>query len=200
MSFRIEEKLLIDSRQIIDFENFLLKKEAKELFPPRKIKSLYFENSNEEMYKDSLEGIVPRKKIRVRNYPNSNDLSFYLEIKISSVEGRYKTRKLMNKNEFEKIKKLGIYDKQYGTCRPVIYVTYNRNYYKLNDIRICVDKNIEYTLFSGKKLYSENNTIVELKTAINKDSDDLIEIFPFKRTRFSKYCEGISNLNKGLKH
>ena len=67
--------------------------------------NLYFENSNDEMYKDSIEGILPRKKIRVRNYPESKNLSFYLEMKISSVEGRYKTSKVIEEHKFTEIKK-----------------------------------------------------------------------------------------------
>ena len=50
------------------------------------------------MYTDSIEGLTPRKKIRVRNYPTTQDANLYLEIKISSVEGRFKTRKIVDKN------------------------------------------------------------------------------------------------------
>ena len=89
MSFRIEEKLLINRKQILEFKDLLFKKHAKQLFPPRKIQSLYFENFKDEMYKDSLEGSLPRKKIRVRNYLHDKNTSLYLEMKISSVEGRY---------------------------------------------------------------------------------------------------------------
>ena len=95
MSFRIEEKLLINNLQIFQFKEFLFKNNAKILFPERKISSLYFDNSNAAMYKDSVEGTIPRKKIRIRNYPGSDDNSLYLEIKISSVEGRFKTRKII---------------------------------------------------------------------------------------------------------
>ena len=56
------------------------------------------------MYNDSIEGLTPRKKIRVRNYPNTQDNKMYLEIKISSVEGRFKTRKIINKNKFDHLK------------------------------------------------------------------------------------------------
>ena len=75
MSFRIEEKLLIHNNQLLEFKEFLFKKKAKQHYPQRKIKSLYFENFRDEMYSDSLEGTVPRKKIRVRNYPNSENSS-----------------------------------------------------------------------------------------------------------------------------
>ena len=43
------------------------------------------------MYLDSEDGCLPRKKIRVRTYPeNKNDSEYFFETKISSVEGRYK--------------------------------------------------------------------------------------------------------------
>ena len=81
MSFRIEEKLLIDKSQLIEFKEHLFKK-AKPIHKPRIVKSLYFENTNKEMYNDSIEGLLPRKKIRVRNYPETSDKAFYLENKI----------------------------------------------------------------------------------------------------------------------
>ena len=71
MSFRIEEKLSIDRNNIIEFKNYLVKKTAKQIYRRRKIESLYFENCNYDMYNDSLEGLTPRKKIRIRNYPDS---------------------------------------------------------------------------------------------------------------------------------
>ena len=194
MSFRVEEKLLINNNQLLEFKDYILKKKAKILYPTRQIQSLYFENFYEEMYKDSLEGTVPRKKIRVRNYPNNKNLSFYLETKISSAEGRYKTSRIIDKKEFDKFKKIGILDHQYGSCRPLIYVTYKREYYKLKDIRISIDENINYTLFSGRKLSPDINSIVELKAAWNVDKDEILNIFPFRRTRFSKYCNGFEKI------
>ena len=46
MSFRIEEKLYIKSEHLIDFKQFLIKRLAKQLYQPRLIKSLYFDNLN----------------------------------------------------------------------------------------------------------------------------------------------------------
>ena len=73
MSFRTEEKLYIRQENLIDFKKFIFNLSGKKIHKPRKIKSLYFDNSNLDMYNDSVEGIVPRKKIRIRNYPNSED-------------------------------------------------------------------------------------------------------------------------------
>ena len=50
------------------------------------------------MYIDSVEGTVPRKKIRVRNYPHDKNVFLYLEMKISSADGRYKTSNIIDKN------------------------------------------------------------------------------------------------------
>ena len=194
MSFRIEEKLLIDKNQIIDFKNFLLVNSAYQLFPPRKIQSLYFENFQNEMYEDSIEGLVPRKKIRVRNYPGDKKIHFNYEVKISSVEGRFKTSKVIDQGKFEYIKKMGIHDNQYGTCRPTINVLYDREYYKIKDVRISIDKNIEYYLYTGRFLGYDQNNIVELKASIKKDTDDLINNFPFQRIRFSKYCNAFERI------
>ena len=194
MSFRIEEKLKIDKERLVDFKSFLINKTAKQIYKPRKIQSLYFDNNNYEMYKDSLEGLTPRKKIRIRNYPDTSDKNLYLEIKISSVEGRFKTRKIIDKNKFFDFKKNGILDSQYGLCKPVLYVDYSREYLKTKDVRISLDTKINYSLFSGRNLGEDENLIVELKTSINKDIDELISEFPLQRTRFSKYCNGIEKI------
>ena len=194
MSFRIEEKLLIDTNKIIDFKSFLFKKDIKQIYEPRKIYSLYFDNQNYDMYNDSIEGLTPRKKIRVRNYPNTKDEKLYLEVKISSVEGRFKTREVLSKNKFNELKTTGILDSQYGICKPCLYVMYYREYFKINDVRISIDNNINYKLFDENIQKYVDSSIVEIKTSIKKNLDNLIKDFPFQRTRFSKYCNGVEKV------
>tara|TARA_B100001123_G_C14965861_1_gene889610 strand:- start:220 stop:804 length:585 start_codon:yes stop_codon:yes gene_type:complete len=194
MSFRIEEKLYIKPEHIIDFKEFLIKCSAKKIYHPRIIKSLYFDNLNFDMYTDSIEGLVPRKKIRIRNYPNESDKSFYMEKKISSVEGRYKTRNIINKEKVDYFKKFGIFDNQYGQCFPNLYVTYKREYSILDDTKISIDKEILYENYKTNIVYKDHKAIVEIKTSIKKNLDDLVKSFPFQRTRFSKYCDGIEKI------
>ena len=194
MSFRIEEKLLIDKNRIIDFKSFLANKTAKEVYEPRKIHSLYFDNLNYEMYSDSLEGLTPRKKIRVRNYPDTKDKNLYLEIKISSVEGRFKTREILDKNKFDDLKMTGILDSQYGLCKPCLCVTYDREYFKIDDVRISIDNNINYKLYPGNIYQRDLSCIVEVKTSIRKNLDKLVEDFPFQKNRFSKYCNAVEKI------
>ena len=144
MSFRIEEKLLFNPGQIFNLRKWLSKNEYSILYPKRKIRSLYFENSINQIFLDSEEGITPRKKIRLRTYSkkflNKNN-KFNYEIKISSMEGRYKSNKKIKK----KIDKIfnGIYDNQYGICFPVLNVVYDREYFIKNQSRITIDSNIK---------------------------------------------------------
>ena len=195
MSYRIEDKLFFKPENILQFKNFLKNKSAKKLYDNRIIRSLYFDNINLDMYRDSVEGSVPRKKIRIRHYPNSKDKNYYLEIKTSSVEGRYKTRKIIKKEDFESYKKNGIFDSNYGTCIPNFYVSYKREYVKIGDVRISIDEEISYENYLSNNIFFDNKLIVELKTSINKNLDDFIKDFPFQKIRFSKYCFAVENFN-----
>ena len=196
MSFRIEEKLYIKSEHLIDFKQFLIKHSAKPLYQPRLIKSLYFDNLNFNMYNDSIEGIVPRKKIRIREYPSGDDKNFYLEIKNSSVEGRFKTRTIVDNKKVAYYKKAGVFDSQYGICLPNFYVSYEREYSIIDDVRISIDKNLVYESYRTNNVYNDSKSIVEIKTSIKKNLDDLIELFPFQRIRFSKYCFAVESLKQ----
>ena len=194
MSFRIEEKLFIKKNYILDFKKYINSKLAIKIYEPRIIESLYFDNKNFQMYKDSLEGVTPRKKIRIRYYPSHKE-SLFLEKKVSSVEGRFKIRKNVDKKKYNFYKNMGIYDDQYGLCLPKIFVTYKREYLKVNDVRITIDENISYKTFKTGFIKKDNDIIIELKTSFFKNLDDLIKEFPFQKIRFSKYCNGIEKIN-----
>ncbi len=196
MSFRIEEKLYIKKENLVEFQEFLQKKFCKKLFHPRIIQSLYFDNINLDMFNDSIEGLTPRKKIRVRHYPEDTDIKLYYEIKNSSVEGRYKKRKIISDQEYKNLKDKGILDNQYGLCFPKIIVSYKREYFRLGDVRISIDKDIKYKDFKTKIEHKEEQIIVELKTSFKKDIDQFSNDFPYQRIRFSKYCFGIQSLYK----
>ncbi len=99
MSFRIESKILVNKDNFTEINKFLKESSAKVLYPKRIIKSLYFDNINHQMFEDSEEGCVPRKKIRARCYPETS-YDFNLEIKVSSVEGKFKTSEKLTKEKF----------------------------------------------------------------------------------------------------
>jgi len=194
MSFRIEQKLFIKKENLIQFKELLEKKRTKKLYQSRIIRSLYFDNLNLEMFDDSIEGITPRKKIRIRNYIDSNDKNLYFEIKNSSIEGRFKTRRVIMDKELIEKKSSGILDNQYGVCYPKLYIQYVREYSIIGDVRISIDKDIQYKDYKTNVQFNDEKIIVELKTSINKDLDELIEDFPMERIRFSKYCFAVQGL------
>ena len=78
MSFRIEKKLFIKKEQLIEFKKFLFKKNIKQIYKPRVVESIYFDNCDKKVYFDSLEGLSPRKKIRIRYYPEKKVKSIIL--------------------------------------------------------------------------------------------------------------------------
>ena len=191
MSFRIEEKILVNENDNFLVKKFLKLNSAKKLYNSRVVKSLYFDNNSFDMFQNSEEGIVPRKKIRIRSYPKFNN-KFFLEIKISSVEGRFKKSNEISETQCLELIKNGIFDKQYGHCKPKICVKYLREYYIMKDTRITYDKDIEYLNVQQRILGKENSRVLELKPSKDKNTDELFLDFPFSRIRYSKYCFGIN--------
>tara|TARA_B100000902_G_scaffold387649_1_gene432072 strand:- start:148 stop:750 length:603 start_codon:yes stop_codon:yes gene_type:complete len=191
MSFRIEEKILVNENDNFLVKKFLKLNSAKKLYNSRVVKSLYFDNNSFDMFQNSEEGIVPRKKIRIRSYPKFNN-KFFLEIKISSVEGRFKKSNEISDTQCLELIKNGIFDKQYGHCKPKIYVKYLREYYIMKNTRITYDKDIEYLNVQQRILGKENSRVLELKPNKDKNTDELFLDFPFSRIRYSKYCFGIN--------
>ena len=191
MSFRIEEKILVNENDNFLVKKFLKLNSAKKLYNSRVVKSLYFDNNSFDMFQNSEEGIVPRKKIRIRSYPKFNN-KFFLEIKISSVEGRFKKSNEISDTQCLELIKNGIFDKQYGHCKPKIYVKYLREYYIMKNTRITYDKDIEYLNVQQRILGKENSRVLELKPNKDKNTDELFLEFPFSRIRYSKYCFGIN--------
>ena len=199
MSFRKELKTILSYSKINSFNNWLNDNNGKLLFNERNINSIYYDNKNFKMYFDSIEGTVPRKKIRVRNYNDKlkfNSKDNNLELKISSVEGRFKTTKKIFSYD---INNFPLSDNSYGLCKPVICVSYKRTYYNIKGFRLTVDKNIKYRkVYRGNianSYYLEKNRIIEIKHT-NLNNNLIHETFPFSFVRFSKYCRGIEILYK----
>ena len=194
MSFRIEEKSKFHISDYLKIKSQIQKVGGQTLFPKRKISSLYFDNKELSMFVDSEEGSLPRKKIRIRHYPNNlND--YYLEKKITSVEGKFKTSKKINEKEFLTLTKNGIFDFSVGNCFPIINIFYVREYFKIKDLRITLDYEINYQTADKKNTQTDHESIIlEIKSNKNIDKTIFDETVPFEKLRFSKYCEGIIKL------
>jgi len=199
MSFRKEEKLKIRIGQLSNLLDWIYKNGGTELHKPRIVSSTYFDNDSWSMFNESEEGSVPRKKIRIRSYSrelhSQNDSS--LEVKTSSIEGRYKT--ITQNFDLQKMMSLGIFDQNYGICKPRVRITYQRTYYRIFSVRLTIDKNIEYHTVDGHRSsghkIKDKEIAVEIKAADGVPIEYLMKKFPFERIRFSKYSKAINSIN-----
>ena len=196
MSFRIEEKIfIIPENKFLFFK--LLKKEnkAKKIFSDRIVSSTYFDNDKLSMFHHSEEGIVPRKKLRLRSYSkNAHETTdTLLEKKITSPEGRFKVSGPTE--SAKKYLKYGIFDKDYGMCFPKVRVTYLRSYYSIKNVRLTYDRQICYSKilgsFKSSVIKKDNFFSIEIKSSKLDLNNEILKNFPFTRIRFSKYCRGL---------
>mgnify|MGYP001331516883 CR=1 FL=1 len=200
MSFRIENKYEVSIKKIDNLYNFFKYNNVEQIYDKRQINSIYFDNNYKDSFCDSEEGTVPRKKIRLRYYGSSdysNKDELFLEKKINSYDGKYKTSKKIN--DYEKLIKFGVYDNFYGNCTPIVVVNYLREYYKLGKFRITFDRNIKYNVF-GKKIFFKDleQCILEVKSNDIYLENEIDNLFPFKKIRYSKYANSIKSLKLNI--
>jgi len=199
MSFRKEKKYRLTYSDMAKVERHLITKGMKKIYPSRTIKSLYFDNRTLDMHHDSEEGVLPRKKIRIRWYNESNE--FIKETKISSIEGRFKfTNAEGNIDTLKSLLRVRIFDIIYGSLSPVLIVEYVRYYYEIEKLRITLDRHIAYrrpSIHSGKKI-SDSECVMEVKVPLECDDDYIERLIPHPIARFSKYSRGLLSLEKKL--
>ena len=192
MSFRKEKKykLTVSDQNIL--KNKLIDKGMKILYPKRTVNSIYFDTNNLDFYLNSEEGVLPRKKIRLRWY-DKDIKKIFKEIKISSVEGRFKTSEpfLYNENIFNN--NLQLLDNEFGILKPQMQITYSREYFFFNDLRITFDSNIQYTDRSSLNniVTKDKETVMEIKVNFKTNDDYIEKIIEYPTSRFSKYSRSI---------
>lgn len=192
MAYRLEKKIIINKNKVTNTLGWIKENKFTEIFKERLITSIYYDNLNFDLYKDSEEGVVPRKKIRIRSYDNKNDK--ILEKKITSQEGRFKiSHDIKTKDNFY----AKIYDNFYGYCYPVSKIVYTRRYFNNDKIRITIDQNIQYFKISNLKImnfsYKEPDCVMEFKSDVSEENN-LENLSNYQFARFSKYCKSITSL------
>jgi len=192
VSFRKEKKFRVTVNEFHKLQSLLQQKGMEVLFKPRVISSIYFDTVDMNMFHDSEEGVLPRKKVRIRWYDESE--KFTLENKTSSIEGRFKvTSKLDNSFIDKKLITKNRMDAQYGLIQPILKVSYERSYFVLNKMRITFDKNItyQYLRIANNRKYYEPDRVVEIKIPIVCPDDFVEKHIPYPTARFSKYSRGL---------
>lgn len=197
MSFRKEKKYRLSFSDLAAVKKQLFQAGMIFLHPSRLINSCYFDNSELKLFHESEEGVLPRKKFRIRWYNKSN--IFTEEIKISSIEGRYKyQKKILDIHKSDEIFDIKIFDKLYGELIPVLIISYEREYFSFNDLRITFDKNISYTFVKSisKPIFKDSECVMEVKVPIDCDDGYIENLIHLPTSRFSKYTRGCF-LNNG---
>lgn len=190
LEYRKEYKFVFNSLQAKNFINHL-SNQLTNLYPQRKIKSLYFDTTDFLLFKNSEINDINKEKVRIRQYNNSGP--FYQEVKFNYPNGKgKKVEKLAisNFNEVNKIKfkKLILY--------PAAYISYLRNYYLYNGSRLTIDYSIEFFSHDHRRIHPLNlknkNTIFELK--LEKNDSEIEKLFIHPPVAFSKYNTAIKTL------
>ena len=196
---RIEQKFDLTTSNYGVLLQWLKVNDFKMLYPDRIVTSVYFDNNKMQAYYDTVEGNIPRRKIRVRGYGNQDGFRpgacLTYEKKISESHTRKKSMENISYDLYEAMIKDGTIDPLYGICFPKCTISYSREYYAFRDIRVTIDKNITYTDFVESNLISHDNEYVfEIKTTADKNLREIANKFCFPITRFSKYERAINKL------
>lgn len=192
MKPRIEQKLHLDRSDYPGFLRWLQSQEGTSLYPDRSINSTYFDSVGLQMFRDTEEGVVPRKKIRIRCYA-SHTLkctgTHFVEVKETTERNRLKETQRCD--DWQHLYEVGISDSAYGVCLPVVEVSYRRSYYEVFGVRVTIDQNLSYRSVDRHRIeyqaVSDSSIAVEIKAPSFTDLDALSTWFPFPRIHFSKY-------------
>ena len=200
---RIEQKLEVNKHHYLDLLKWINSNGGRILYPERIICSRYFDNNNMQMYFDTVEGIIPRKKIRIRTYGSydfkCSNSKYSLEIKMSTEHSRFK--KINSNINLGSLLKDGYYDNLYGICKQLVDISYVREYFLVKNIRVTIDKEIKYRLINlnhnfKKSFFEDQSYVFEIKADIDTDLSYLYNNFDFPRSRFSKYERALDSLLK----
>lgn len=200
MQPRIEQKFIFSPANYRLLLEWLKINDFRQIYPDRLVTSIYFDNYSMQSYYDTVEGIVPRRKIRVRGYGTDNLFTpgtvLTFEKKQSSENSRTKQIEKITHELLVDMTSFGTVDSLYGLCRPVCSISYNREYYGLDDFRLTIDRGFTCSLFSGNEVKScYEEYVFELKTSSDQNLLKLANTLCFPLTRFSKYEKAINTLS-----
>ena len=176
------------------------------IFPDRLINNIYLDTPDLKCHRETMDGISSRKKFRLRWYNKNWDgeISAKLEVKIK--ENMIGTKVTTVAEPFadlwdslsDSLQTL----KRQGYVPDAMWPTgtnrYLRSYFGTADakFRITIDRDLQFGSFlSGpiEPTRPANAIIVELKYGYEdrEEGDWIRQYLPFRRTRYSKYAEGI---------
>ena len=185
---RHETKMPLSFSDQIKLKGKLLAQGMKQLYPPRKINSTYFDTNEFLFFYDSEEGVLPREKVRLRHY-NEDKTTLLFERKRTVYHGKKKFSVKISRDKANQFLSQGLVYYGARNVYPCVSVSYLRSYFFLKNIRITFDSNIAYQLIGSKQVLHDKLTVVEFKFPIG--TSDTIKGLSLISSRFSKYNNAI---------
>jgi|TARA_B100001093_G_C26691359_1_gene954958 hypothetical protein len=220
---RLEIKIPYNTNSLVKIQKNLNSiKNLKKQYPSRRINSIYYDNLDNQIARDNLSGISRRCKLRVRYYGNEKTSNCFLEIKKKLNKFGFKKvidmQKKISDLKFDEVFKLNNnlhkkiirddYAKDYilnDYLSPQVEVSYIRDYYISNKIRLTHDKEIIFKPCnienkSTMNIAKDYLNVLEIKFDYNNiaDVNEIINKIDIKPKRFSKYLRGLSFFNKSI--
>ncbi len=216
--FRFERKYHIVDLPAEEIESWVLRCPAffREAFPPRYINNIYFDTPSLGNYFQNLDGVANRTKIRIRWYGDLFGTATrpVLEYKIKrGMVGTKDSHRLVDFDigegfDVDSLKDVfarsGLSDqvhRELSYVTPTLVNRYHRKYFLSADrtYRITIDTGLEfYRIAKRDNLFIvrrplDGSTVMELKYsgAIAELNSGIMNFFPFRVTRMSKYVVGV---------
>ena len=184
-------------------------------YPSRKVNSVYYDRGDFEFYRDSVEGLSSRVKIRYRWYGESmlpqagrlevkhkrNQLGWKLVFDVETLDGTLPRWPEIGAHISDHLPPEG--RMWFQLCdRPLIVTSYKREYWESGDRRLRITLDRQLATFDQryssevnltKKAPLDPGVVVEVKCGIQAVSaaSKLIGELPLTLCRNSKYCEAL---------
>lgn len=219
--YRYERKFVVDNDLFLQLNPVIQSHPAvfKPIFYKRQINNVYFDSFHFQSYKDNVNGLSKRLKVRIRWYGDtfgqaaSPNLEFKLKVnhQIGKITFALPAMNVENGYDVEKIKRVISGADLPGPIRnyvlrlsPVLLNSYQREYYRSADLkfRLTVDEYVKmYRLRNYSNTFIDQSSmlkskIIELKYSCKYDQDShrVTSLFPFRLSKNSKYVRGIQSM------
>ena len=213
---RRETKVPLQHDQYQEFVSALINSgvHPRKTYADRVVHSAYLDTIEFDNYLDNVSGVSRRNKIRMRWYDEKVDhILLEIKTKMNKVSGKRVIEMTnpsknvpINHNEMCALfrnnrSNLPLPEGILASHRLVLEVEYLRSYFELKkNIRMTIDKNIRYRrLFPRRGLgmkRSPVDRVVEFKYSVEIENDfrNLLQHFPFRAFRHSKYVVGMDTV------
>ena len=217
-NYRFEKKFIIPERLTHSIEEVVKSNSAlmRNIFPPRFINNIYFDNSRFKSFFENIDGVSERMKMRIRWYGNLEGKikKPVLEFKQKHGLTGSKTSIALPSFDLKDIYRSGFLSSLFQksnldmrkkdlmlSLKPSVINRYQRKYFLSFDqkFRVTLDNHLKYYPVSSPEqlsscgLKDSLSMIMELKYSpiYQLESNNITQEFPFRVIKNSKYVRGI---------